>query len=351
MEIINKILDEAKKIADEKSFDVCKREFEIKITEVAKNIKLDKELYDELINLVNTNYKDNKKLSFVLFFILFTASRRQNYSNCLTFCEEYYYKYEEYEIIKHIRLMAVLEKCTNIKRLYSEINLATKLIDNNECFKNHQGFLNVYTALICKYFEYHLDERLEDENVVLLAKGLKAINLAIQISKEEIGKVYSKFYLNRGRILILLKKYDKGEADIVHAIEEISDSSDRYILVNDYNQYLVKASIIRAYDLNEERVNELDKVKVSNYKSIALMTTLLGFLLGTINIFASVNDTKTLALLMLCYLGLLFVLIGTILLGFSLTFKDKKKYIFIYDSLLILLGVIIFAITMFIINK
>ena len=87
MEIINKILDEAKKIADEKSFDVCKREFEIKITEVAKNIKLDKELYDELINLVNTNYKDNKKLSFVLFFILFTASRRQNYSNCLTFCE------------------------------------------------------------------------------------------------------------------------------------------------------------------------------------------------------------------------------------------------------------------------
>ena len=147
--------------------------------------------------------------------------------------------------------------------------------------------------MICKYFEYHLDKRLEDENIALLSKGLKSINLAIEISKEETGKVYSKFYLNRGRILILLKKYDKGEADIVRAIEEISDSADRYILVNDYNQYLVKSSIIRAYDLNEDRVNELDKIKVSNYKSIALMTTLLGFLLGTINIFASVNDAKT----------------------------------------------------------
>lgn len=150
--------------------------------------------------------------------------------------------------------------------------------------------------MICKYFEYHIDERLEDENIALLSKGLKSINLDIEISKEETGKVYSKFYLNRGRILILLKKYDKGEADIVRAIEEISDSADRYILVNDYNQYLVKSSIIRAYDLNEYRVNELDKIKVSNYKSIALMTTLLGFLLGTINIFASVNDAKTLAL-------------------------------------------------------
>lgn len=54
---------------------------------------------------------------------------------------------------------------------------------------------------------------------------------------------------------------------------------------------------------------------------------------------------------MLCYLGLLFVLIGTILLGFSLSFKDKKKYIFIYDFLLILLGIFIFAATMCIINN
>lgn len=54
-----------------------------------------------------------------------------------------YYKYEEFEIIKHIRLMAVLEKCTSIKRLYSEIKFATKVIDNNESFAVHQGFLNV----------------------------------------------------------------------------------------------------------------------------------------------------------------------------------------------------------------
>ena len=163
--------------------------------------------------------------------------------------------------------------------------------------------------------------------------------------------VYNKFFLNRGRILILLEKYAKGEEDILKAIELLPPSTDRESKVNEYNQYLVKSSIIRAYDLNQEKVRDLDKIKVSNYKSIALMTTLLGFLLGTINIFTTISDRFTLAVLMLGYLGLLLVLVGTILLGFSLNFRERKKRLYVYDVLLIVVGVAIFVATMIIINK
>ena len=80
------------------------------------------------------------------------------------------------------------------------------------------------------------------------------------------------------------------------------------------------------------------------------MTTLLGFLLGTINIFTTITDRFTLLALMLGYCGLLLVLVGTILLGFSLNFKEHKKRLYIYDVLIILLGALIFVGTMILIN-
>ena len=223
-------------------------------------------------------------------------------------------------------------------------------LKNEYCdFTNHTGVLNVYTALICKYFEYQLDERHDGNNKELLIKALKCIKNAIDLEKEEKGSydlVYPKFYLNYGRILILLGKYDKGEAEIQKDIRLLQDSADREALVTEYNQYLLKSSIIHSYDLNEEKIKDLDKIKVNNYKSIALMTTLLGFLLGAINIFTTITDPFTLGMLMLCYAGLLFVLLGSILLGLTLTFKEQKARLYIYDIILIIFGVIIFGVTL-----
>ena len=110
--------------------------------------------------------------------------------------------------------------------------------------------------------------------------------------------------------------------------------------------------IIHSYDLNEEKIKDLDKIKVSNYKSIALMTTLLGFLLGTINIFTTITDAFTLTVLMFGYCGLLMILLGTILLGFTLTLKERKIRLYIYDILLLVVGVVIFGLALLtVINK
>ena len=79
------------------------------------------------------------------------------------------------------------------------------------------------------------------------------------------------------------------------------------------------------------------------------MTTLLGFLLGAINIFTTVNDPFTLGMLMLCYAGLLFILLGAILFGLSLTFKERKIRLFVYDIGLLLSGIVVFSVTLAII--
>lgn len=66
-----------------------------------------------------------------------------------------------------------------------------------------------------------------------------------------------------------------------------AENTSRTIL---YESYLIQGTSIRQFDLHNEKYKELEKIKVNNFKIIALMTTLLGFLLGSINIFSSVNN-------------------------------------------------------------
>lgn len=333
------------------------REFEMHITDMAKNLVITKDLFNQLSKKMEETYDNNKQLSFILYFVLYTVCRRQNYGDLINLAVKGEELYDEYEIVKHIKLMAVLEKSSYTSTLYKAIKEASELVElkNDNCdFTTHVGVLNVYTALICKYFEYQLDEKKESYNKELLIKALVCIKKVIKIEKEEKGsydKVYEKFYLNHGRILILLEKYTQGEEEILKAISLLPESADRMAKVNEYNQYLLKSSIIHSYDLNEDKIKELDKVKVNNYKSIALMTTLLGFLLGTINIFTTITDPFILAVLMMGYVGLLFVLLGTVLFGFTLTLKERAKRLYAYDIMLIIIGIVIFVATMFIINK
>lgn len=50
---------------------------------------MDNQLKELLLTSLNKCYKDNKKLSFILFFILFTMARRQNFMNILELVDEY----------------------------------------------------------------------------------------------------------------------------------------------------------------------------------------------------------------------------------------------------------------------
>lgn len=357
---LEQLIEEVKTIINVEDFKkfVNSREYELEVTRLAGSIVVDQQLVNELIENVKKEYNLNKPLSFTLFFIVYTMCRRQSFGNVLDLALSYEGEFEEYEIMKHIKLMAVLDVASHSSTLFKAIKESSKLTElvNEDCnFTNHVGVLNVYTGLICKYFEYQLDERFEPGNKELLVKALNSIKKVIELEKNAKGSydaVYSKFYLNYGRILILLGKYNKGEEEIQKAISLLPQSNDRTSKVNEYNQYLLKASIIHSYDLNEEKIKDLDKIKVSNYKSIALMTTLLGFLLGTINIFTTINDPFTLTVLMVGYCGLLMVLLGTILLGFTLTLKERKFRLYAYDILILLCGVIIFGVALItVINK
>ena len=347
---MNILLENARKLIND-DFDsfVNKREFEEAIGSLSDEIVLTVEMQNNIINEIENNFNcNNIPLAFVLFFTLFTKMRRTKTGNLLEFTNKYIGRFK-YEICRFISILCSYNIDKTEENLIIILMQMKKLIESkgsNYDFTTHLGINNLYVEVTCNYFETQIDNDVELNKDEYLDEANNKIDFIINSYN---GSVYSKYYLNKGRILVLLGQYGDGENYIIKAIQSIKVSNDRDRLVREYEQYLIKASIIRTRDITNKKLNELDKAKFDSIKTITLMTTLLGFLLGTISIFSEIKDTFTLAMLMLSYLGLLLVILGVVLLGIKFIYKENNKKSLIYDLCLAAVGIIIFSSAMLII--
>lgn len=305
------------------------RKFELEVIKLASNTKFN----GDLIGQVEKELQKAKgeHFDFTLFYILFTWKRRNKHQSLKAFYDAYEKNFSKYEILTHIKGMSILAEGNqaNLKDAIKEID---EFIKNNSEISTHVGVLNLYVELVCSYCELKFDERDSDEVNNLLKQALDHIRNVIEQEEKDSKKAYQKFYLNKGRILVMLKQYEVGEQEINKAISLIPLSQDRAIIVNDYSQYLAKSSMIKAYDLNlkaldnyrNEKIKEINLYKVDSYKIITLVIAVIGFLLGSINIFTKIDEALTLLMLMLAYAGLMLLLVGIVLLCFRYFLKDYK---------------------------
>lgn len=332
------------------SKDVNSREFEEKITDLAKKITIDAEIYNRLIKEIDDNKQDNINYAFSCFYLLFTVCRRQSYTKIIKLAEKYKDDFERFPIYSHLFLMAKENAATSASEMKQVLLEAHELTEKKGAdfdFTKQDGVLNAYVSMACKYFESNLDERDEPFGKEILKDAYEKAKWLL--SKGE--NAYPKFHLNIGRILILKKEYDAGEAKINEAIELLPDGVDRMSRVNEFGHYLTKCAIIRAHDSTKDELRELDKIKVSNYKIIALVTSIIGFLLGGIQIFANITNAASLIYLLIMYALLMFVLVGIVLLGLSITMKDTKKKVIIYDATILSIGVIGFIVMLILLSQ
>lgn len=345
LENINDVVEEAKTIiTDDFANYVNDRKFEVEVTNIASRINIQSIELNQIKECIDKYLTENKPLAFIIFFVFHVVYRRLNYGNLVEFTNDYVADFAEYEIIDHIKILTLYATTNNVNHYDTLIRRINKILAKEKSpLKEHAGFLNLYIEIICSYYERNLDLRDGNEDKILLQSALKFTNAIIE--KEN----YHKYHLNKGRLLILLGDCDNGETEILKAINMIPMSSDRENRVRLYEQYLIKSSFIHAYNLNDDKYKELENIKINNYKLVALMTTLLGFLLGTINIFSETRDAVTLATLMVSYFSMLLVISGVILLGLTITFKDQKKRFYFYDISLIVIGIALFVTTMIIV--
>ena len=326
------------------------REYELAFSGLAGKVDFNSEFIAQVENEINS--AEDKCFAFTLFFVLYTWIRRNHYGSLTDFFDKYDDRFKEFKIIKHLEYLTVLSTSNNPKELKQAIKNIYKLINektDEADFSENVGVLNNYVELVCTYCELKFDERGDKEIDELLQQALEYNEFTIKSEEKTKQNAYPKFYLNRGRILVMLKQYNEGEDQIKYAISLLPVSADRSMQVNDYSQYLAKSSMMRAYDKNSEKFEELDRFKVDSYKTVTLIMAVIGFLLGTINIFSKVEEPFTLLMLMLGYCGLVMMLAGVVLLGFALNFKERKKRFLIFDAFLAVAGIALFVVPLVII--
>lgn len=211
------------------------------------------------------------------------------------------------------------------------LNEALALTETVE-YSKHIGFLHLFAELCANYFEANLDER--SINAEVLEQGLEKAEVVIEEDLKSVKSGYSKepyhkFYLTRGRLLVLTKKYIEGQQSINEAIELLRNDKNRESKVSLYEIYINKISLIKAFDDSNARIEnidqEMDKQKIESLKLISIFSAVIGFVIGGIKAFESVSDFKSVALIIGEYAGFVVMLIGIIYLFFYFTLSGSKK--------------------------
>lgn len=344
---LEQLLEKVKEITDRDDFEsyVNTRECEERIAKMEDYIDLDTELDEQMTEYIEKNALTDNKVCYVLFQLLFTVYRRKRYGNLEEYVNKYLCFFKQYPFSEFIELLMIYNVKKDDQHL-NELLLRSKRLTESKGltydFTTHNGIINFYVEAVCTYFELNLDQRENEIGQKYIPDALDKIENVIASNS---GKVYSKFLLNKGRLEILLGNYDKGEEYIIKAIQNIGFGVKRFFTVAEYEQFLTKLEMIKLYDKNNAKIKEVENSRVDNIKSLSLMTALLSFILGAINIFSEVKDIKVLAILMIMYFGLIMLLLGILLLGVKLLYNDKNKKFGIFNTFLLIFGILILLIS------
>ncbi len=332
------LIMDARKISDRDDFNeyANTRPFEKAVKALASRTQLERELEEGIENYIKENNQREHALCFVLFFTVYTIYRKNKTANVYEYTNLHKSDFCDYEFFSFLDIMAEYNVFKDDKSKYRIIK-KTKALTDKEIFSNHNGVINLYVEAVCEYFESNLEER--EDNKVYLEDAKEKITALIKKEEEK----YAKFHLNLGRLEALLSNYNLAESHIREAIGMIETGKMHVYEVGEYEQYLMKVNMIKLYDQNDEKIKEVERIKSDNLKSMSLITALLAFILGAINVFSEVKDPQILVKLMVAYFGLVVVLLGVLLFGIRVIYNEKKNKFLTYSWLILLFGIAVFV--------
>ena len=312
------------------------REYEMAMTEHSKT--LDESDLDEYIDFADDSTQ-NMFARFSCFFVVYTYYRKNNIIRKL---KNLVYSYEEIffsqPLFPFLYIMAEAKVAT-ISQLDAILSESERHLER---YKNYIGFLNLYCEICATYYEVNLDLRGD----VADQEGNERLKRAFAFAQKccEEDPTYHKFYVNKGRIAVLLCDYDGAERYILEGISKVTNDSYHDKTVANYETYYHKIATVISYDKaqatiklcekNQEKLDaalqNLDKsmkgMQIDNFKNISIISTVIAFLLGGVEAFKNISDYYVISKVMLMYSGLFLCLIGFVsLIATVSTYKFKQK--------------------------
>lgn len=323
------ILDEHKVLHD--------RDYENKVTRLVSK-GLETQEIEELRIIINTH--ENNDYKFTAFLALFTYLRRTKKGNeTQSLLNKYKNQFNNtYILFKHLELLDLSLRTHDERGMYDLLNEANKLT-KNENFKDHSGILHHYARIVVNYFE--LSEKSLDD-IRDNRKDMEILNHAYDSINYCITEKYPKFYSTKGRLEILLGKYDDAvkSLNIAKNLEDF-DRKDYTLVINSYQDYLLFAKqlkLAKELEDKQKKVEEkLNGVVANNMKIVGLFAGLISLILGNINFIS--NSDRPFELMLIFNLSF-FIYFGIILMVGNILGDDKtSKNIHITGLVVMITGI------------
>lgn len=349
------LIEEINKI--DNNIDINSRAYEDTIREISKKIgKMDDKYANEIDKYINQHKDDT--LGFGMFYAYYSYCRKLSIlpGEDVKTLTELVKKYEGYfkgiDIFKFLLQMAIVKDGASNAELIIAREEIDELIKSKK-FKDKDlvGIKNFYTEIVCEYYERNVEEIYDNSQDFnkYINKALSYIEDAIRLEDK-----YFKFSVNKARAYILTKDYEDAERMFRYAIHNAKDDYDRLLFASFYNTSKTVKSIIEMH----EQINDKTKnLKIDNAKVITLITTLLGFILGDIQIFTKAESTQRMCWLMAAHGSVLIVLLSIVLFSMNLLFTNKSNtkngniLRYLGDILLFAIGITMFLLVVFIALK
>lgn len=282
-------------------------------TVILRNLVLEnnlKEREDEFARYVDDQ---NASYRFSAFYILLIISREyNNYSKYNMYVERYDNSFTDYKLNKivlstYYRNKAILGEKEYYRTSIKYAEEACSELPNNLAIKHH------FAAMIVLAIE-------DDVEI-----DPSRIETAIDRLDDVIAGFpnHAVYYSTQGRLLASIGKYEQGAEKIKRALdlEEVKDK-DSMIRIGEYNYYLLQIKMMMEDDKAERKINDfnnlfngirndLDSVKTQYLEYLAFFSSVLAFILISIDIAIKTDDFNKCA-------GIILLFAGSLDIAFSL---------------------------------
>lgn len=291
---------------------------------------------------VNSNHR------FSAFYALLIICREfNNYSKYNTYVDNYANEFKQYNLYKivmstYFRNKGILGEEDGYSRAVRYAEEACDVLPTNLAVKHH------YAEIIALAIEENVDV-----NISQINKAIERLDDVIIAHPN-----HAKYYCTQGRLIASMGDYRRGISYVKKALdmEGVADK-DSMIRIGQYNYYLLQIKMMMENHQVDNKIAEfnstfegiednLDNVKTQYLEYLAFFSSILAFILTSINIVAKIDDFNRCAGIILMFAGTLIIAFTTfrMLLYFSSKVKLKVLKViicFLIGFLLLICGFLV----------
>lgn len=278
-------------------------------TVILKKIVLENDLITretEVEDYLNTT-SSNKR--FAAFYALLIICREyNNYSKYNLYVDKYASEFARYNLYKivlstYFRNKGILGEKEEYKRSIRFAEEACEVLPTNLAVKHH------YAAIIVQALEEKTDV-----DITIINKAIERLDDVIIAYPR-----HAPYYCTQGRLFAAMGDYHRGISNVKKALdlEEVIDK-DSMIRIGQYNYYLLQIKMMMENKQVDEKIGEFnstfheiehnfDNLKTQYLEYLAFFSSVLAFILVTVNIISQVDDFNKCAGIILMFAGALIV--------------------------------------------